>query len=198
VAMMNGQRREIKAKAVVAAAGGFEANIPWLKQYWGDDADNFIIRGTPYNTGTVLASMLERGAQINGDPREFHAVAVDGRAPTFDGGIVTRLDSVPFGIVVNRNGERFYDEGEDFWPKRYAIWGGLIARQPGQEAYSIIDSDTIDKFMPSVFHPVEASTVGELASTRLEDGPRGRHGHDDGRDVQPLDQTRRLVRPRRA
>ena len=164
VVNLNGERREIRAKAVVAAAGGFEANIPWLKQYWGDDADNFIIRGTPYNTGTVLASLLERGAQTNGDPREFHAVAVDGRAPTFDGGIVTRLDSVPFGIVVNRNGERFYDEGEDFWPKRYAIWGGLIARQPGQEAYSIIDADTIDRFMPSVFHPVEAGTVGELAT----------------------------------
>ncbi len=164
VVTLNGERREIRAKAVVAAAGGFEANIPWLKQYWGDDADNFIIRGTPYNTGTVLASLLERGAQTNGDPREFHAVAVDGRAPTFDGGIVTRLDSVPFGIVVNRNGERFYDEGEDFWPKRYAIWGGLIARQPGQEAYSIVDADVIDKFMPSVFHPIEAPTVGELAA----------------------------------
>jgi tricarballylate dehydrogenase len=101
---------------------------------------------------------------INGDPKEFHAVAVDGRAPKFDGGIVTRLDSVPFGIVVNRDGKRFYDEGEDFWPKRYAIWGGLIARQPDQVAYSIIDSDVIDKFMPSVFHPVEAGSVGELAT----------------------------------
>jgi tricarballylate dehydrogenase len=169
---INGQRKEIRAKAVVTAAGGFEANIDWLKQYWGDDADNFIIRGTPYNTGTVLASLLERGAQTNGDPREFHAVAVDGRAPTFDGGIVTRLDSVPFGIVVNRNGERFYDEGEDFWPKRYAIWGGLIARQPGQEAYSIVDANVIDKFMPSVFHPVEAPTVGELATKMGLDGDK--------------------------
>jgi tricarballylate dehydrogenase len=163
VVMLEGQRREIAAKAVVTAAGGFEANIEWLKRYWGDDADNFIIRGTPYNTGTVLASLLEMGAMTNGDPKEFHAVAVDGRAPKFDGGIVTRLDSVPFGIVVNRDGQRFYDEGEDFWPKRYAIWGGLIARQPDQVAYSIIDSDVIDKFMPSVFHPVEAPTVAALA-----------------------------------
>src|SRR5438067_5040316 len=121
--------------------GGFEANIAWLKEYWGDAADNFIIRGTPYNTGTMLAALLEKGAQTTGDPREFHAVAVDGRAPKFDGGIVTRLDSVPFGIVVNRDGQRFYDEGEDFWPKRYAIWGGLIARQPDQVAYSIIHAD---------------------------------------------------------
>jgi tricarballylate dehydrogenase len=111
----------------------------------------------------VLASLLELGAATTGDPREFHAVAVDARAPKFDGGIVTRLDSVPFGIVVNRDGKRFYDEGEDFWPKRYAIWGGLIARQPDQVAYSIIDADVIDKFMPSVFHPVESPTLEGLA-----------------------------------
>ncbi len=164
VVRIDGERREIRAKALVAAAGGFEANIDWLKEYWGDAADNYIIRGTPYNTGTVLKSLLERGAMTTGDPREFHAVAVDARAPKFDGGIVTRLDSVPFGIVVNRDGERFYDEGEDFWPKRYAIWGGLIAREPGQEAYSIIDADVIDKFMPSVFAPIEAPTVGDLAA----------------------------------
>jgi tricarballylate dehydrogenase len=107
--------------------------------------------------------LLERGARPIGDPRQFHGVAVDGRAPKFDGGIVTRLDSVPFGIVVNQDGVRFYDEGEDFWPKRYAIWGGLIARQPDQVAYSIIDAPMIDKFMPSVFPAVEAPTIAALA-----------------------------------
>ena len=49
--------------------------------------------------------------------------AIDGRAPEYDGGIVTRVDCVPFSIVVNQEGKRFYDEGEDVWPKRYAIWG---------------------------------------------------------------------------
>src|SRR5688500_16185647 len=47
-----GQRHQVPASALVAAAGGFEANIDWLKQYWGDVADNFLIRGTPYNRGT--------------------------------------------------------------------------------------------------------------------------------------------------
>lgn len=153
----------IKAKAIVIASGGFEANIEWHKRYWGDAAENFIIRGTPYNQGNVLDMLLKKGAAQIGEPDAFHAVAVDGRAPKFDGGIVTRLDSVPFGIVVNKNGERFYDEGEDFWPKRYAIWGGLIARQPNQVAYSIIDSKALGKFMPSVFEPISAGTVEELA-----------------------------------
>lgn len=158
-----GATHEVRAKAVVVASGGFEANIPWLKEYWGDAADNFIIRGTKQNQGKMLAELLEFGAKSVGNPREFHAVAVDARAPKFDGGIVTRLDSVPFGIAVNRHAQRFYDEGEDFWPKRYAIWGGLIARQPDQIAYSIVDAKAQGRFMPSVFPPIKAGSLMELA-----------------------------------
>ncbi len=153
----------IAAKTVVLAAGGFESNVEWLRQIWGEAADNFIIRGTPYNTGTVLRLMLDAGAQPVGDPSQFHAVAIDARAPKFDGGIVTRLDCVSLGIVVNRHAQRFYDEGEDFWPKRYAIWGRLVAQQPDQIAYSIVDAKSAHLFMPSVFPPKAASTIGELA-----------------------------------
>jgi tricarballylate dehydrogenase len=154
---------EFSAKALVVAAGGFEANIPWLKEYWGEVADNFIIRGTPNNQGRMLKELLRYGAKAVGDPRGCHAVALDARAPKFDGGIVTRLDSPPFGIVVNRDVKRFYDEGEDFWPKRYAIWGKLIAEQPEQIAYSIVDAKALPHFMPSVFPPVEAGSIAELA-----------------------------------
>jgi len=158
-----GASHEVRAKRVVVASGGFEANIPWLRKYWGDAADNFVIRGTKYNQGLMLEQLLEHGGKPVGNPREFHAVAVDARAPKFDGGIVTRLDSVPFGIVVNREARRFYDEGEDFWPKRYAIWGGLIARQPDQIAYSIGDAQAMGRFMPSVFPAVRAGSLRELA-----------------------------------
>ena len=159
----NGDSREIRARTVVAASGGFEANIPWLREYWGDAAENFAVRGTEHNQGRVLRELLDHGARPVGNPREFHAVAVDARGPRFDGGIVTRLDSLPFGIVVNRHARRFYDEGEDFWPRRYAIWGGLIARQPDQLAYSIVDSAQLGRFMPSVFPPIQAPSIRELA-----------------------------------
>jgi len=159
----NGARREIRAGAVVLTAGGFEANLEWLRRYWGDAVDNYVIRGTPYNDGTVLAAMLERGAATAGDPKGFHAVALDARSPKFDGGIATRLDSVPFGVAVNKFGKRFYDEGEDFWPKRYAIWGRYIAEQEDQIAYSIIDSKAIDHFLASLYPPFEAQSVAELA-----------------------------------
>ena len=118
----------------------FQADLDWLASAWGPAARNFLIRGTPYNRGVVLKDLLDQGAASVGDPTQCHAVAIDGRAPQFDGGIVTRLDCVPFSIVVNRHAERFYDEGEDVWPKRYAIWGRLVAAQPEQVAYAIIDS----------------------------------------------------------
>ena len=161
---IGGESHDVQGRAVVLAAGGFESNIEWLREAWGDAADNFIIRGTPYNKGRVLRLMLDAGAESVGDPRACHAIAVDARAPKFDGGIVTRLDCVSLGIVVNKHAVRFYDEGEDFWPKRYAIWGGLIARQPDQIAYSIIDAKAVGRFMPSVFPPIAAGSIRELAA----------------------------------
>ena len=153
----------VHARCVVASSGGFQANLDWMRQYWGDAVDNFVIRGTPYNRGRVLKSLLDQGVASIGDPTQCHAVALDARAPKFDGGITTRLDSVPYSVVVNRNGDRFYDEGEDVWPKRYAIWGRLIAQQPGQIAYSICDAKAFPLFMPSVFPAFKANTVEELA-----------------------------------
>lgn len=154
----------IEARALVAAAGGFEANIDWLKEGWGDRAGNFLIRGTPYNRGDVLKLLLERGVERIGDPTQCHAVAIDARAPKYDGGIITRLDCIVFGIVVNRQAERFYDEGEDIWPKRYAIWGRLVAAQPDEIAYIIFDARSLELFMPSLYPPVSADSIGELAT----------------------------------
>jgi tricarballylate dehydrogenase len=153
----------VRARSVVVAAGGFQANLEWMSEYWGPGANNFIIRGTPYARGRMLKSLLAHGAMRIGDPTQCHAIALDARAPQFDGGIATRLDCVPFSVVVNRNGERFYDEGEDMWPKRYAIWGRLIAQQPDQIAYALFDVKSEKAFMPSVFPAVKANSISELA-----------------------------------
>jgi tricarballylate dehydrogenase len=181
-----GEEHRIQGACVVVASGGFQANRMWLKQHWGEAADNFIVRGSPYDQGRVLRTLLEKGMRSVGDPTQCHAVALDARAPREDGGIVTRLDSVPFGIVVNRNARRFYDEGEDFWPKRYAIWGRLIAAQPGQIAYSVIDAKSIDLFMPSVFPPEETRSIEEMAV---------KFGLDPRALVETVDAFNQAVRP---
>ena len=154
----------------IAACGGFEANIDWLKEGWGERAENFLIRGTPYNRGTVTRMLIDGGMQQIGDPTQCHAVAIDARAPRFDGGIITRLDCVVFGVVVNKEARRFYDEGEDIWPKRYAIWGRLVANQPDQIAYIVFDAPNLQRFMPSLYPPISADTLPELAE-KLELDP---------------------------
>ena len=169
VTTKNGSER-IEAKTCVLAAGGFESNREWLREAWGRNergewpADNFLIRGTRFNQGVLLKHLLDdHGADRIGDATQAHMVAIDARAPLYDGGICTRIDCVSLGVVVNRNAERFYDEGEDFWPKRYAIWGRLVAQQPGQIAWSIIDAKAIGRFMPPVFPGVTADSLPELA-----------------------------------
>ncbi|MFM8696782.1 MAG: FAD-dependent tricarballylate dehydrogenase TcuA [Betaproteobacteria bacterium] len=162
--------QRFEAKACVLAAGGFESNRDWLRQAWGTNehgewpADNFLLRGTRYNQGTLLRHLLDDHlADAIGDPTQAHMVAIDARAPLYDGGICTRIDCVSLGVVVNRQAQRFYDEGEDFWPKRYAIWGRLVAQQPGQIAWSIIDAKAVGRFMPPVFPGTVAQTLPELA-----------------------------------
>lgn len=159
-----GETVAVRAKALIAAAGGFESNLDWLEEVWGPAARNFLVRGTPFNQGRVLRVLLANGAEPVGNAAQCHAVAIDARAPRYDGGIVTRLDCLPLGIVVNQQGERFYDEGEDLWPKRYAIWGRLVAQQPDQMAWSIFDRKALGLFMPSVYPPLQAGSIRELAS----------------------------------
>ena len=166
-AYVGGER--IEAKTCVMAAGGFESNREWLKEAWGVNefgeapADNFLIRGTRYNNGVLLKQLIELGADSVSDATQAHMVAVDARAPLYDGGICTRIDCVSFGIVVNKHAQRFSDEGEDFWPKRYAFWGRLVAQQPGQIGYCIIDSKVLGRFMPPVFPGEKADTIEEMA-----------------------------------
>ncbi len=182
----------IEARACVLAAGGFESNRAWLREAWGRDergewpADNFLIRGTRFNDGALLAHLLAAGADPVGDPTQAHMVAIDARAPLYDGGICTRIDCVSLGVVVNREAQRFADEGEDFWPKRYAIWGRRVARQPGQIAYSVIDAKAAGRFMPPVFPGVGANTLPDLARQL---------GLDPDRFVQTLEAFNAACRP---
>ena len=159
----------IEARACVVASGGFESNREWLREVWGQNeagewpADNFAIRGTRFNRGVLLRDLIDQGADTIGDPTQSHSVAIDARAPLYDGGICTRVDCVSLGIVVNKHAQRFYDEGEDFWPKRYAIWGRLVAHQPGQIAFSVIDAKAVGRFMPPVFPGEKADSLAQLA-----------------------------------
>lgn len=155
---------KFEPKALVIASGGFESNLLWLEEAWGQKAQNFLVRGTKFNQGKMIKALQNIGAQIIGDPTQGHMVAIDARTPKYDGGIASRVDCVSLGIVVNKAAQRFYDEGEDFWPKRYAIWGRLVANQEDQIGYSITDSKVQKNYMPSLFPPIVADSIAELAA----------------------------------
>lgn len=161
----------VNADAVVVAAGGFEANREWLREGWGAAADSLVVRGTQNNDGTMLRMLMDAGARTVGDPRSAHAIAVDARAPAYDAGIITRIDAVPIGIVVNKSAMRFADEGEEIWPKRYATWGRLIADQPGHVGFVIFDAKVAGQIIPSLYPPLSSASISGLAS-ELELDPR--------------------------
>jgi tricarballylate dehydrogenase len=143
-----GKEIEVRAKAVVVAAGGFEANPQWRAQYLGPNWDLAKVRGTEYNTGDGLKMALEVGAQAYGHWSGCHAVQWDLNAPTMGDRKVGELyqkHSYPLGIVVNRDGKRFIDEGADFRNFTYAKYGKEVMKQPEMRAVQIFDAKTIDK-----------------------------------------------------
>jgi tricarballylate dehydrogenase len=159
----NGNVERVAAKTLVACTGGHQANLDWLRRSFGDAADGFMIRGTPYDTGSVLRLLLDAGVKPAGDPARAHMVAVDARGPKFDGGIVTRITAIPHGIVVDRDGKRFHDEGEDARKTHFARWGARIAACPEQIAYLILDSNGLGRALPTALAPIRADSIADLA-----------------------------------
>jgi tricarballylate dehydrogenase len=167
----DGTRAELAARAVVLAAGGFESNPRMRAAHLGPNWDVAKVRGTPSNTGEVLEAALRHGAQAYGHWSGCHAIQWDaGAPPTGDLEITNRFSrqSYPVGIVVNRDGERFLDEGEDFRNYTYAKFGAEVLRQPEGIAAQLFDAKTIpllrtiDYEAPGATR-VDADTLEELA-----------------------------------
>src|SRR5919109_3349224 len=155
---------EFQSRAVVLAAGGFEANPEMRARYLGTGWDLVKVRGSRYNTGEVLGLALGVGAQPVGHWSGCHAVLVDAEAPDVECAYEHRY-SYPYGIMVDINGKRFVDEGEDFFSYTYAKYGREVLRLPWRTAYQIFDS----KIRPLLrseynrgFH-VSADTIDALA-----------------------------------
>jgi tricarballylate dehydrogenase len=159
-----GTIERVVAKTMVLCSGGHQANLDWLRESFGAAADGFMIRGSPYVTGSVLSLLLDAGAMPVGDPARCHMVAVDARGPRFDGGIVTRITAIPHGIVIDRDSRRFDDEGEDARKTHFARWGPRIADCPGQIAYLIMDAKGLERALPTALPPIQADTVAALAT----------------------------------
>jgi tricarballylate dehydrogenase len=162
----------VEADAVVLAAGGFEADPGLRRAYLGEGWQHAKVRGTPLNDGRVLTAAIDAGAARAGDWSSAHSVAWDADAPpTGDRELTNQLtrQSYPLGIVVNRDGRRFVDEGADFRNYTYARYGADILRQPGSVAYQIFDAATRPLLRPEEYDSPGVServagTIGALAA----------------------------------
>ena len=132
---------DFHGRAVILAAGGFEANPEMRARYLGPGWDLVKVRGSRYNSGEVLNFALAFGAQPIGHWSGCHAVLVDAEAPDVECAYEHRY-SYPYGIMVDINGKRFVDEGEDFFSYTYAKCGREVLRLPWRTAYQIFDSKT--------------------------------------------------------
>jgi tricarballylate dehydrogenase len=141
-----GEYRDLRARAVILACGGFEANAEMRARYLGPNWDLAKVRGCRYNTGQGLRMALELGAAPAGHWSGAHAVAWDLNAPPFgdlDVGDRFQKHNYPFGIVVNARGERFLDEGADFHSYTYAKYGREILNQPNMFAWQVFDQKVV-------------------------------------------------------
>ena len=140
----DGSLQELRAESVILGAGGFESNAEWRREHLGEGWENAKVRGTPFNNGDMIAAGLEIGAQKAGHWSTCHSTQWDAFTPNNESNreLTNRLtrQSYPLGIIVNTEGQRFVDEGEDFRNYTYAKFGREILQQPGSVAYQIFDA----------------------------------------------------------
>lgn len=103
---------EIRGASTILSTGGFSANKEMVRQYIGKDADQCKLRGSKRCTGDGLRMALEVGAKAV-NLRYFYGHLLSRKALTDDRfWPYPRLDSfVDEGMLVDRNGNRFVDEG---------------------------------------------------------------------------------------
>lgn len=146
ITRIDGDLVPLRARAVVLACGGFEANAEWRARYLGRGWDLAKVRGSKYNTGDGLAMALKIGAQPWGHWSGCHAVSWERYAADFGDPQITpnyQRHSYPFGIMVNGLGRRFVDEGADIRNYTYARYGHIVLEQPGQYAWQVFDGKVL-------------------------------------------------------
>ncbi|KAJ0417775.1 FAD binding domain-containing protein [Aspergillus carlsbadensis] len=174
--------REIQTRAVILAAGGFEANPRMRAQYLGPGWDFAKVRGTPYNNGSCLEMAIrDVSAKQAGNWSGCHSVAWDANAPANSGDREISNEftksGYPLGLMLNLEGQRFVDEGVDMRNYTYAIFGKAILAQPGHAAFQVWDATMTpwlrsEEYRDDIVERITAPTLEELAQRCAERGLR--------------------------
>ena len=124
---------------MILACGGFEASPEMRMRYLGPNWDLAKVRGTRFNTGDGIRMALDLGATPFGHWSGCHASVIADEAPNLEAATMdSNRYSYPYSILVNAEGDRFVDTGEDLQVYTYAKFGRRILGQPGRIAYQIV------------------------------------------------------------
>jgi tricarballylate dehydrogenase len=163
--------KTILAKSIILACGGFESSSEMRTRYLGPGWEMAKVRGTKHNTGDGLTMALKIGASPFGNWSGCHAVFHDMNGPEFSDLKISnkyRKISYPWGIVLNADGDRFVDEGEDFRNFTYAKFGKEVIKQPNQIGWQIFDHKVRHMLYPEYdvksATMVKANSIKELLS----------------------------------
>jgi len=156
----------IDAKNVILTCGGFQANNAMRRSYLGENWDLVKVRGTRYDTGDGIKMALDIGAQPTGHWGGCHASVVSEDSPMLEATTTgSERYCYNYGIMVNRNGERFFNEGIDFIDYTYAHLGKEVLKEPGGVAFQIFDAKVIPLLTVRYKNGirVESNSLKELA-----------------------------------
>src|SRR5450759_5288620 len=179
-AQEKGKPVELRAKSVVLACGGFEANPEWRTRYLGPGWELAKVRGTRFNMGDGLRMALDIGACPYGNWSGRHAVSWERHAPEFGDLALDHASyrhSYPLSLMINAEGRRFVDEGIEFYNFTYAKYGAEVLKQPGQFAWQVFDAKVRPLLRPEygdkAVTRVTAKTLEELAAKLEGVSPEG-------------------------
>jgi tricarballylate dehydrogenase len=138
----DGRSRFVESEAVVIASGGFQGNPRMMAQYIDGDVTDLetIATGGTFNKGEGIQMAIDVGGDTDGQFSLFHAEPYDPRSDAPEAAIM----AFPYGILVNKHGERFVDEGGRTVDEHYEYVTRRVREQPDGIAYLIADQKIFD------------------------------------------------------
>jgi tricarballylate dehydrogenase len=163
----DGATTTLDADAIVLACGGFQGNAAMMRAHFGPAGETIklISPGTRFDTGDGIRMAIDHGASVSGDWNGMHMEPVDPRSKHSAPIVLV----YPYGIVVDQEGRRFFDEGGGLVHETWEVFARDIHfARPKSIAYAILDSRLFDipgykRAIRSEVPPYQAGTLAELA-----------------------------------
>ncbi|MEI8150460.1 MAG: FAD-binding protein [Hyphomicrobiales bacterium] len=157
----------LPADAVVLACGGFQANAAMMREHFGEggDAVPLLAPRAHFNAGDGIRMARALGADFSGEPDGMHIEPVDPRSKNQAAVVLL----YPYGVVVDRAGRRFFDEGAGLVHETWEAFSRRLHFEvPGRTAFAVLDARVRaipdwQRATRSEVPPFEAATLAELA-----------------------------------